>query len=327
MCATLEEVARRTGLVVDGTTPGVVSAVCLLTYCHLVRESDVPTVSEVLRIEYVSVFTDDDSESDVPRTFLRGQNWHEVDKCDRLIGQLVSRGVSNWDDLKHEIISHSTEVARGQKEKNIRDLWSAWASRFMNEMESKAFAKRILEVLTSNMEVVNASEIDDACHLLKSILNDESAVALLDKWKRVHRDNAQAFDLRGIEAFGKLRDQQFRAYIESRVTALQAPPSEVADTLAQCFTNRSWGGESFRQLVNASVSEYAESFRNSKDARLAIKGWLQLVNAEPINADSVAIYRAGKSALETLAVESQISRVLAESALKQVRSETKKAAE
>ena len=327
MSATLDEIARRTGVSIDASTPGVVSSVCLLTYCHLVRETSVPTVSEVLQVEYVSVFSDDDSESDVPRTFLRGQGWHEVDKCDRLVGQLVSRGVSEWDDLKREIMNHSTEIARGQKEQCIRDLWSSWTAKFMNEAESRAFALQVVEVMTANMEVVGAREIDEACQMLQTILDVQSARALLDEWKRVHQDNAQAFDLRGIEVFGKLHDEEFRGYLLSRMSEIRAPQTEIADLLAQCFTNKSWDGDSFSQLVTATASEYAESFRNAKDARLAIKGWLLLVNADPVNADSMSIYRAGKIALEALAAESPISRILADSALKQVRADVRESGE
>ena len=171
MLSTIGEIERRSGCTVDQKTPGVISAICLLTYCYLVRDAGIPTVEDVLKEEYVSVSVREDDKPTPASTFLRKQNWQFVDKCDRLIGELISHGLCDWGELNAEIQKHSTEVSQGQQEQEIRVLWRDWRTKFLDKTESLQFAHRIVDTTKRNIAIVNAREIDDTCDLLKTLLS------------------------------------------------------------------------------------------------------------------------------------------------------------
>ncbi len=327
MYSTIQEVARRTELPIDAKTPGTISAICLLIYCHLVRGKNIPSIEDVLKIENVPFSTPSDPQTDMAAAFLRGQNWAVVEKQDRLIGDLISQGKSNWSELKDEIIAHSTETDRGRKEQENRELWREWRSRFRSNAESSAFATKIMETISRNMSVVNAREIDEICYLLKSIRNEEGASTLLEAWKEEHRSHPEAFDLSGIEIFGRLKNEDFRQYLATQPSTGPQSQRSIAEILTSIQLNSSWGGEDFRLLTISTISQYAESFRGSADVSLVLKGWFTLVNSDPISPESIAIFKAGKAALEQLAGESPASKILAESALGQVRPEMAQAAQ
>ena len=177
-----------------------------------------------------------------------------------------------------------------------------------------------------NIAIVNAREIDDTCDLLKTLLDEATAKELLDAWKTNHEHRADSFNLSGIEVFGKLKNDEFRKYIHAKQSSTQAKSRPVAEILTGIHVNKSWGGEDFKLLATSTVEQYVESFRSSTAVDLALKGWIVLVNSEPITPENIAIFKAGKGALEQLSSESASSNILATSALRQVRSQVTQAA-
>ena len=274
-------------------------------------------------MEYVPLRYEEKEEKtqDTTISFLRAQNWRIVTKCDRLIGDLVSRGLSNWAELKAEISEYITDVDKEKKKQEIHKLWQDWRSKLRSRDKSNEYADHIIETVKKNIDVVNAREIDDTYDLMKSLLNEDRANELLDAWKETHKDPAEAFDLQKIESFGKLKNENFRQYIVAHAAEKPETTKAIAKILTAIHVNQSWGSEDFRQLVNSTPEQYANSFRTSTTVDLALRGWIGLVNSEPITSDSQAIFKAGKEALEKLACESPSNKMFKDSALRQVRAE------
>lgn len=320
MRATIDEISKKTGRPIDHTCPGAISAICLQTYCHLMQGTKgVPSVEEVSKVELVSRVTDEEGVANVALAFLSSQNWVGVDECDRLIGDLVSRGIVDWDALSAEIENHRTGVAREAKVQEWREMWHKWHKQFFDQAASAAFVARIVETTKRNIEIVDAREIDDITDLMKKLNEPALAVELLDVWKAHNIQNPSAHLLRQAERFGKLKDPNFRDYLDSHAAGTASPRKDVAEILASMHSKRSWGGDDYRYLVEAPPTEYAQSFRQYGEVDLALLGWADLANSDPRTAESRAILESGKAALEILATESPTNAILVQSALRRVR--------
>jgi KAP family P-loop domain len=322
MRATIYEISKKIGRELDSTSPGAISSVCLMTYCHLMQGTEgVPSVDEVSKVELVSRSADDAQDENKASAFLSGQNWVGVDRCDRLIGDLVSHGVVNWDALKEEIEAHRTEVAKNAKVQENREMWHEWHQRFLDRSRSEEFVRRIVETTTKNIDVVGAREVDDIVDLLKQLGEPERGKSILEVWKVHNKGNPSAHIVREIEIFGKLKDAEFQEYLCKQASVPTNPKKRIAEILASMHTNRSWGGDDYRLLVSATPEEYAQSLREYEEANLSLLGWLDLVNSEPRSEDSRSILESGKAALQLLAAESPANAIFVKSALRRVRSE------
>lgn len=318
--ATIEEISDRTQISLNAETPTVFASASVLLYCHLVRQDKIPTVEDVMSIGYISALGGEQLPPDKAATvdFLRNLGWTHPDECDKLLAQIITRGSCDWSALKQAIEDHSTNVETGRKEEAFRNLWSEWRSQFRNSQQSAEFVQKIYATTNSAIDIVGAHQIQDVVHILRSMQENQIAEDLLDIWKAAHGNNPASLNLRDIEMFGRLRDEDFREYLIAQAGQLPVPQKDISEILSRMGEHESWGSGDIEFLASASTEDYVRAFRTTPNLLVVLRGWRQYVKSDPPDAFRRQIKETVSLALTQIGAESRSNQVFVEQLLSDI---------
>jgi hypothetical protein len=284
----------------------------VLYYCHLIGGEDVPTVDNVLAIEYVSPIEEADNGEQNTSTkhlqFLRRAGWTHLSDSDRHLAAYVRDGVCDWAALVAVMEAENRDVASSQRRDEIGELWREYRSSFRDAEGWHAFAERLLQKHLEHISLVNTHSLDSALWVLRKAGMGEAADRLLENWRVAHAHEKQMFDLNELETFQKLTDARLRQVCEQEYVPSSEKDKDILEILARISTEKSWGGDDTAFLESARAEDYASAFRSKKLNLAALDGaqfFLRLAN--PGAADLI-IRAKIEAALRDISHESEINR-------------------
>ncbi len=290
----------------------LMSSLGVLYYCHLIGGEDVPTVDDVLSIEYVSPIEEaaDDKQNTLTRhiQFLRRVGWTHLSQSDRFLGAYVTDGVCDWAALVEVMQAENQNIATFLRRQEIEELWREYRASFRDAEEWRAFAERLRQKYLEHITLVHTRSLDSALWLLRKAGMEEEADQLLEEWRVAHAHEKEMFDLSALEGFQRLTDAKLRQVCEQEYESSSEKDKDILEILARISTEKSWGGDDTAFLESARAEDYANAFRSKDFNPAAMGGARFFLNLSNPSAADLVIRANIESALRDIARDSEINR-------------------
>lgn len=279
----------------------------ILYYCNLISGPDVPSLDEVMAIEFVSPIEHDHEETHPHVKFLRELGWTGVADFDKPLARYVQDGVCDWDQLREVLLASNSETSAAIRREEVNVLWQEYRRSFKDDAGWAEFGERLYAKCREHVEVIGTHDVDSALWLLRTAGLNGRADELLHLWAEANSEKHQLFDLERLEEFGALRDQALRALCQAK----EAPAPEVKTimgVLRRISEDKSWGGDDIAHLFAARIDEYVAAFTSAELTASALDGarfFLRLGNPSP---EDLEIRRKIIEALKVVAAQSAINR-------------------
>jgi hypothetical protein len=288
----------------------LMSSLGVLYYCHLIGGEDVPTIDDVLSIEYVPPIEATDNQQNTSTKhiqFLRNVGWTHLSQADRFLGTYVTDGVCDWAALVEVMQAENRNIATSLRRQEIDELWREYRASFHDANEWRAFAERLRQKYLEHIAIVQTKSLDSALWLLRKAGKEEEADQLLEKWRVAHAQENEMFDLSELERYQRLNDAKLRQVCEQEYESSETD-KDILEILARISNEKSWGGDDTTFLKSASLEYYVNAFRRKDFNLSAMDGarlFLRLSN--PKEADLV-IRTKIEAAFRDIANDSEINR-------------------
>lgn len=284
----------------------------ILYYCHLVGGEDVPSVDDVLRIEYVSEIEEADAENGQAHTkylqFLRRVRWTHLSETDRYLAAYVRDGLCDWAALGVAFQAENQDVASSTRRKQIEELWHEYRASFRDEEGWRTFATKLRDKYLEHVEVVHTRSLDSALWVLRKVGMQDDADDLLENWRVAHSNEKHMFNLEELETFEKVGDAKLREVCEASYAPSTEKDKDILEILGRIATEKSWGGDDTAFLESAGVDDFVKAFRSNDLTLAAMNGarfYLRLGNPGP---EDLVIREKIESALQTVAHDSELNK-------------------
>jgi hypothetical protein len=308
----MDEVIARVPDLVEPLKDNVSQSLATLLYCHLMPGDGIPSIAEVLAIEYVSPVEDkEDAEKKGQRSdhlaFLRNAGWVEVAEWDRHLADYVRDGYCDWQGLAAALAKDNDVASASIRKAELDVLWSEYRTSFKSDAEWRDFGQRLKDAVAERLDVIDTNSFDSALWILRQTDLDPDADALLARWTAMHEKDPAYFDLDHLETFGRLKDDKLRQICVDHQGKPRSPKA-IREVLTRMGRDRSWGGDDSAALELATVSDYTTLFREgdlSAAIMAAIRLWLKLGNPD---AQALTIKKNIEDALRIIGTESRLNR-------------------
>jgi hypothetical protein len=282
----------------------------VLYYCHLVRGDGVPTVDEVLAIEFVPPIqkSNGDQYNTKHIEFLQKAGWVYPSAADRFLASYIEKGVCDWQGLSAEMKIENEEIKISSCREQIQKIWDEYRRSFHDTQGWRAFSERLYNAFLENIDLVPTGHLDSALWVLRKAGMEDQADSLIDKWREVHIERKDMFDLAALERLHTISDPGLRKVCELEYQPDEGKSKTISEALAQISIEKTWGADDTAYLESARVEDYINALRNKEFAQSILDGMLNFLRLSNPSQAELTIRGKIESALRKIASDSDINR-------------------
>ena len=192
--------------------------------------------------------------------------YKHTDELDLVLAEAVKTGYIEEDKFKNEASKKNEQIRASKSEVSFRETWRLYHDSFDDNEED--LISHLYESFKKNVRNITPTNLNGTVRLFRDLGEEDKASEIIDFYIQQRKNGKELFNMREINFFGDIRDEEiinkFNSEYQASVTVESA-----ADVLKRIAGKNEWSQEDEVVLSNTSIDEYYHLFKNEKGEHLS----------------------------------------------------------